>query len=778
VIRLAARLAVSGGAEPLVRLVVTAVGLAIGVVLLLFGAVAFPALHAHEARAAWTETAADNSRPARHPAGASPVLWRVETDHFEGHTITRVDVAALGPRPVLPPGLARLPGPAQFAASPALGHLLRVAPAAMLANRFPGQLVATVGNAALIGPGQLVVVVGHHPGWLRSQPGVAEVHSIESAEAGAGLAVTGFLRIMVVIGIIGLLVPVGVFVTTATRLAAARREQRLAALRLAGATPRQTAMIAAAEAVLAAVAGTALGFAAFALARPYAARIPIDGYAFFPADLRLTAGPAALIAVGVPALAGAAAVLSLRRVQISPLGAARQASPSEPTWRRLIPLAAGLAGFAGAMVLVAAGTGGSAPLVAAALSFLVVITGIVAAGPLLTVAVARSMGRLGRRAPGLLAARHLRGNPAAGFRAISGLILATFVATVISAVTPSALASAQRGYLPFPPGLVAQQFGVHLSMSQSLALFQGGGRAASTRRAGRPAGRPAVPGLLGPAAAGRLDQELMAVPGVTRVIGLRLAPAGSVRLGAGTYNANYGLEPVLTQCAGLRAAQLAACADPAATVAEDGSTLANGIPGGPPIILLRRIPARALASLPLAGMIVATNGSNAAIERARTILDTGQAGRLGPAITSADINALNNQRLTRLEQLSNAALLLTLVIAGCSLAVAVAGGLIERQRPFTLLRLAGMHRSELSRVVLAEAALPLLAMAAASVVLGLGVAAGLLAAIGETSTLTWRPPVPGYWAALGAGLALALLIVAATLPLLHRLTALDSARFE
>jgi ABC-type antimicrobial peptide transport system permease subunit len=177
-------------------------------------------------------------------------------------------------------------------------------------------------------------------------------------------------------------------------------------------------------------------------------------------------------------------------------------------------------------------------------------------------------------------------------------------------------------------------------------------------------------------------------------------------------------------------------------------------------------------------VIVATNGSNAAIERVRTILDTGQAGRLGPAITSADINALNNQRLTRLEQLSNAALLLTLVIAGCSLAVAVAGGLIERQRPFTLLRLAGMHRSELSRVVLAEAALPLLAMAAASVVLGLGVAAGLLAAIGETATLTWRPPVPGYWAALAAGLALALLIVAATLPLLHRLTALDSARFE
>jgi hypothetical protein len=766
--RLAARLAIGGGAEPLVRLVVTAIGLAAGVMLLIFGAVAFPALHAHEARAAWAATSAHNPRPARHPADASPVLWRAETDHFEGHSITRVDVAALGPHPLLPPGLARLPGPGQLAASPALARLLRGTPAAMLGNRYPARIVGSVGDAALIGPGQLVAVVGRDPAWLRSQPGVAEVHSIESAAVGANLAATGFLRIMVVIGIIGLLVPVGVFVTTATRLGAARREQRLAALRLAGATPRQTALIAAAETVLAAVAGTGLGFAAFAVARPYAARIPVDGYAFFPGDLRLSAGPAVLIAVGVPVLAGAAALLSLRRVQISPLGTARQAAPSRPTWRRLIPLAAGLAGFAGAMVLVATLTGSNIPLIAAALSFLVVITGIVAAGPLLTVVVARSMSRLGRRAPGLLAARHLQGNPGAGFRAISGLILATFVATVVSAVTPSALASSQRGYTPFPPGLVAQQFGAHLNVAPGPRA--GGGRSVQPRGA--------APGMLDPAEAARLGHELRAVHGVSRVIGLWLAPAGSVRLGAGTYNANNGLEPVVTGCAGLRAAHLATCPDPAATVAVDGSTLANGIPGGPSIILLRRIPAGALAALPLAGVIVATNGSNAAVERVRTILETGQAGRLGPAVTSADVNALDNQRLTRLEQLSNAALLLTLVIAGCSLAVAVAGGLIERRRPFALLRLTGMHRSELNRVVLAEAGLPLIGMTAVSVVLGLGVAAGLLAAIGETTTLTWRPPVPGYWAALAGGLVLAVAIVAATLPLLHRLTALDSARFE
>ena len=93
-------------------------------------------------------------------------------------------------------------------------------------------------------------------------------------------------------------------------------------------------------------------------------------------------------------------------------------------------------------------------------------------------------------------------------------------------------------------------------------------------------------------------------------------------------------------------------------------------------------------------------------------------------------------------------------------------------------RLAGVRRSELTRMVLAESALPLLALAAVSVALGLGVAAGLLVAAGSGSNVPWKPPQPPYWLSLGAGLTLAVLTVAATLPLLHRLTALDNAHFE
>lgn len=745
-IRLAARLAIAGGSEPLVRLVVTAIGVALGVTLLLFAAVAFPALHAHDVRRAWIKTSTRNLRPAQREAATQPLLWRVRIDTFEKHDITWVDVAALGLRAPLPPGLARLPGPGELAVSPALARLLRSTPPALLGDRFAGRVVATVGNQALVSPDQLVIFAGHDPAALRAGIGVVQVRSIESATP--GLKANGFLRVMAVIGIVGLLVPVAVFVATATRLAAARREQRLAALRLVGATAGQTATVAVVEAMLAAGAGTGLGFAAFAVVRPAVARIPFDGSAFLTSDLRLPAGMALLVGFGVPLLAGGAAVASLRRVRVSPLGIVRRAARRRPTWRRLTPLCAGLAGFAVAIpAAVSAKSSNSLPSLVLGVAFLLVIVGIVAAGPLLTAAVAGVMGGFGRRVPALLAARHLQDDPAAGFRAISGLVLATFVATLISGVAPSALVS-YKSATQLPAGLVTLRF------TELPARALAPGQAAS---------------LLG---------QLTTIPGVTRVTDIRLAPPGSTSAaptGAGQ------VVPTVARCADLLATRLAAnlatCPhQPAAAVAW---SLANGVLDGPASTLPRPAPELGFAALPLAAVAVSTDGRPATIERVRTLLDTAvPAGDLLAAATQD--TTTGDRKLLQLERLTNVALLLTLLIAGCSLAVAVAGGLIERKRPFALLRLSGVHRSILNRVVLAEAAIPLLAITAASVALGLAAAAALLFA-GSSAThvrFAWQPPAPGYWAALGVGLTLALLVVAATLPLLDRLTSLETIRFE
>ena len=66
------------------------------------------------------------------------------------------------------------------------------------------------------------------------------------------------IRVLVILALVGALAPVAVFVASATRLSAARREQRLAALRLAGATPAQVTRLAAVEALVATIPG-ALG---------------------------------------------------------------------------------------------------------------------------------------------------------------------------------------------------------------------------------------------------------------------------------------------------------------------------------------------------------------------------------------------------------------------------------------------------------------------------------------------------------------------------------------
>jgi hypothetical protein len=59
----------------------------------------------------------------------------------------------------------------------------------------------------------------------------------------------------------------------------------------------------------------------------------------------------------------------------------------------------------------------------------------------------------------------------------------------------------------------------------------------------------------------------------------------------------------------------------------------------------------------------------------------------------------------------------------------------------------------------------------------LGLVVGADAA--RASGAPWRLPPGGYWWSLGGGLALALIIaVAATLPLLGRLTSPQNARFE
>jgi hypothetical protein len=747
-IRLALRLTVAGGREAAVRLVTIAAAAALGVGLLVACLAGTHAVDAQNSRYAWlnttaTATATANAGPA---AAADPLWWRLASDYFHGQTIGRVDVAATGARSPVPPGIPRLPGPGEFYASPALTALLGTTPADQLGDRFPGRQVGTVGPSALPAPNSLIVVIGHAPGELSRQAGAVQVTSIMTTSPSrcddvcyVGIPAAGMDLILGVVA--GALVfPLLIFIGTATRLAAARREQRFAAMRLVGATPRQVSVISAVESTLSALAGTAAGFGLFFLSRDALAGIAFTGAPFFPADLSLGPVDVLLVAVGVPAAAAVAARFALRRVRISPLGVSRRVTPRPPRAYRLIPLALGVAELAYFLVGRRPATSTGQVLVFLP-GFLVIMAGLVIAGPWLTMVGSRVIARRTTRAATLIAARRLADNPQAGFRAVSGLVLALFVTSVTVGVIGTIAAIR---YQP-EDGTAA---------SNLVEIFRPEPAPAGTDPV--PAGLTAIPGVHG-AAVVHLPPDTMVLPEEIRR-GWRYSPSD------------------LASCAELaRAPAFGRCA-PGAEVAwvyhdllgPDASSSAGVVwPTAATTV-------DALRQLPLASVIVDTDGSRPAIERARTMLEAAYPQPY-PPFTDAEWTGDSARLLNQWKQLANVVIVASLAIAGCSLAVSVAGGLSERKRPFSLLRLTGVPLAVLRRVLVLESGVPLLA--AAVVATGTGFLAAHLFLRAQMD-YSLRLPGIAYYALVLAGLAASVAIIASTLPLLRRITGPDTARNE
>lgn len=139
-----------------------------------------------------------------------------------------------------------------------------------------------------------------------------------------------------------------------------------------------------------------------------------------------------------------------------------------------------------------------------------------------------------------------------------------------------------------------------------------------------------------------------------------------------------------------------------------------------------------------------------------------------PPQTLSEFNTDNARLIDGYRQLANVVLFTSLPIAGCSLAVSVAGGVSERRRPFSLLRLTGVPLAMLRRVVTLEAAVPLLISVVVSVGAGLAAAALFLRAQLDQ---TLQPPNASYYVLVIGGVVASLLIIASTLPLLACITA-------
>jgi hypothetical protein len=761
-IRLGLRLSIAGGREALTRLALIAIAVAIGVGLLLTTLASINAVNTQNARYGWLETG--YAEPAAPVAGAKdPLWWQLRADYYHGQEIGRVDVAATGPDSPVPPGIPKLPGPGQYYASPAMAKLLRSAPPAQLGARFHGTQVGTIGPSALPAPNSLIIVVGNAVSELAPQGHAQQVTSISvnspsncerDCVIGVGIDANGITLILSVVAA-ALLFPVLIFIGGATRLSAARREQRFASMRLVGATPRQISVIATVESSVAAMAGVVAGFILFFALRPALASIPFTGAPFFTSDLSLNLADVLGVALGVPIAAAVAARIALRRVHISPLGVTRRVTPRPPRAWRILPLLGGiveLGYFAYFSDIGGPGKDTNRQVVAYLSGVLLIMAGLVIAGPWLTMLGSRLMARRAKRPAALIAGRRLADNPQAGFRAISGLVLAVFVGTCALGIITTIVS-----YNGGTAGDTANSTGTLVNPFNQFVQRQPADRMTSI-----------------PAAT---SAKLRSIPGVTGVAAIHAEPESEPGPGPGP-GPVLGPPPTVVACAELTGIPaLGHCARGAgtATIILDfgGAVIDRSSMSDTTWPAATTSPAQ-MQSLPLDTVVVGTDGSAAAVEQARTVIEASFPSRF-PPMTLAEFNKRNTDELSGYRQLANVVILTSLPIAGCSLAVSVAGGLAERKRPFSLLRLTGAPLSMLRRVVTLEAAAPLLITAVVSA------GAGLLAAhlfLRAQLHETIQAPSLQYYLLVIAGLVASLGVIASTLPLLKRITGPDTARNE
>ncbi|MGW4206716.1 FtsX-like permease family protein [Lentzea sp. NPDC004789] len=711
-----------------VATVLVALGVMIAVSLVLWLIAAPNGLQARADRTAWRDVHGQGDKGA--------ISVAVNRDSFDGKLIERFDVARNEPGDVpVAKGIAKFPEANEVLLSPALADLVRSTPAENLGNRFPGRLVGELGPEALKFPGELVAIIGHDK--------VENGFPATGLKGGAGSYrddYHGMLYLLTRVGLVVLVVPCLVLVASAARLTAAKRERRLAALRLAGASPRQVVIMTAVETAIGAVAGSVLGVL---LAQPFShitAEIPWEGGTWYPGDFVAEPAVVAAVAVLAPVLVIAAAIMGLRRVVNRPLAAEEKRGVR--SWR-LLMIAGALGVFFLGIVYAQQARGGN--------QFTVVLLGLgavalalVLAGPVLTAWVGRFFVGRWRRPSTLLAGRRLSGDPVAAFRGSAGVVIAVFTGSMALTMLPGL-----ESQVPFrdetwkTDAIVAEQV-THDVTPLRLATSA-----------------PIVPMLDGTVSTGKEhDYGTYVIVGkcadVAKVLnGLSCRPGPAVYAPSkpnGDVFRSSGPHDVVT--ANLPAqyetrpfngnGRITAVVDPELLPGVEGHVSMVGVPTTP---------------------------------ENRDAVHTALVGTLpGVQLVDGELRGLYGDTLMAdLERATVIGLSIAAVLGGIGAAVAAAGSVIDRRRTFGALIAAGTPIRVLGHALRREVMLPVFAVTIAACGAGVAVGLGLLVLARGLVGHGDMPLTPWVVAPVGVGMVVALVAALACGPVLRGISPRDYA---
>ncbi|WP_157440727.1 FtsX-like permease family protein [Actinokineospora inagensis] len=762
------RLAVGGGRTSLVRFVLSALGVGLAVAVLLLAASVGPIV---EARSGRDLTGVGDTRPI---AGVAPTIFYTNRSEFRERQLDLLYLRGTAADSPAPKGIPGVPGPGEMYVSAEMADLLTDP---LLRARFPERVVGTIAPETVRDPHDAVAYLGSGDLDRAATPevGLAYRFGLDPVPY-SGLRPN--LLLLLLLGIIAVLIPVFIFLVSATRIAGAERDRRLSALRLVGADSRQVRRIAAAESLVGAVFGVLVGIGVFLVGRQVAGGVTLYGASVYTADIVPVWWLAGLVVLSAPVLAVFAAQFALRRTIIEPLGMVRRGTPTgrRLAWRLVAVLAGiGVLAWLGRSKQYTTVSAGQA--VAVAIAVCLVLIGVPVLLPWVVERVVRRL--RGGSASWQLAVRRLQLDSGTSARVVSGVavVLAGAIALQTALLSQASSYSLPRtGYDSTPPASWHNTAEVYVAQQGAAGI----------------------------------DRLLAGAPAVQFWSRIRYVDLRS--------SSGDGLTALVTDCAmAERMSAVDSCVDgrmyanpdvplsgfsPGASVSavlydvRGGYGPGSGTPESRSWTLARPIE-RGMNPLNAGAVLLITPGALPALPPASlnqygVLLDPADPDSidrlrvaLGPLTWRAFVPTYSlwkpvttedeNQRtfLTIRRGLLVGALL-TLMLAGISLLVLAVEHIRERRRPLAVLAASGVPTGVIARSLLWQIVVPIVLGVAVAVALG-GILAVLVVRLMRVDLVVdWL----GAAAMTGAAGGLVVLVSLLTLPFLRSATRLESLRTE
>ncbi len=726
------------------RLCIIVFTVALGVGMLLAFSSVINGLNARSSRTEWKTIIKNAMKEADLPInGVDPLIVRLlystsgNLNMWQDQWIQVTSLFATGPTS---PQFEGMPTPkaGEYYVSPAVEAIMQDNPAIDLGIRFGTKKIGLIPSAYLESPSSLEVVRGMSEteayGFMNAQVS-AKIYSLDRGN-GKSVLFTGTLFIVFLIGAGILLFPIVMLLIIASQLGSAQREQRYAALRLIGATRTQITQIVALESVIASLAGILLGSIGYFLVRQPLSNMPFNGMQFWSEDLKIYWIQFALVFILTIMSSLFTSWWGMRHVQISPLGVSRRQKLSgRPKVTAIIPLILGLVLFVGSWIFIPKDNASLGMLALLLIAIIIIMVGIIVAGPYLTYKLAHSFSLSTRNATVLLATKRIATQPRQIFQSVSGVVIALFAGSF---------------YLTAVSGVDA--FYDYVVSSNGYSKLN-----------------PDTAIITGDYVSAELGDQLKDLPYITESVATK------------SYMGVYSI----MLCEDLVRFTTLACPDGAeagyAGINFYNSTPQNFLFGTDEKDLMAKIDAAnptGVGTIHNEYMVKLID--ELAIERLRSFVVSHTENILEydyvvSGAVSQDAISQIDPVITELITMTYIGILVTMVVAIISLFISTISGILVRRRSLTTLRLAGMDLSQLKRMVLFESLVPMISAATGAA--SLGVFVGFLF-MQSVSRLLDAKLSPIYLVVLVGSLATATLAIYLILPMMKSVTNMEKYRTE